>query len=180
MYTTLKLCLDSSWWPAWLFWTETFERRCTWIWNLERRGVLIFSNLMSFNSLTRLSTKTPLLSLAITLTAPFALCPFLKLTGIVWTQIATNKYVFKWGQSLIYFHANLSSNIHWQKSHLVSTGLTCQFVVHDHINKFCLANLFRVSIICLVTHMYFLYIKDHNRASYIERHFTYSLVIFSN
>ena len=28
MYTTLKLCLDSSCWSAWLFWTETFERRC--------------------------------------------------------------------------------------------------------------------------------------------------------
>ena len=29
MYTTLKLCLDSSCWPAWLFWMVTFERRCT-------------------------------------------------------------------------------------------------------------------------------------------------------
>ena len=29
MYTTLKLCVDSSHWPAGLFWTETFERRCS-------------------------------------------------------------------------------------------------------------------------------------------------------
>ena len=28
VYMTLILRLDSSCWPAWLFWTETFERRC--------------------------------------------------------------------------------------------------------------------------------------------------------